>query len=177
METTGTIILPSLSTCALWEHELTGQFSDGMWENSGPRDHWMFWCRLEVKLEPSGAPRVETDYAYKCTKTGYNIASLYECVGRRMVNLGRMGTALASIGGTTFDQNLRYAAEDMPETLEDFTAIRKGEKKVGEFEKRHLDSVSDELAVAYYNTKYEMKHLRADVKTIKTAMKTVNRGW
>ncbi len=175
METTGTITLPTLSACALWTHELVGQFSDGYWENSGPRDHWMFWCCLEVAHSANAAPSVSSQVTYKCNKNGYNIAALYEFVGNRMVSLGRLATAFANMGKTfaEFPDELRYAAEDMPGTMEEFTAIRKGEKYADSFVKEHLDNVSDELALAYYNTKYEMKHLRADVKLIKTAMKTI----
>ena len=45
---TGIIYLPTASAAALFEHELVGQFSDGMWENARPYDHWKFWCNLKV---------------------------------------------------------------------------------------------------------------------------------
>lgn len=178
METksTGQIFLPTLSACALWEHEITGQLSDGMWENAAPHDHWMFWCRLTLQFDPSKLASVVTENRYQCRKTGYNIAALYEHVGARMVNLGRLATAAAKLGMVSLSHDHRYAAEDMPATYEEFTQIRKGEKQVHELTKKHLDQVSEELAHAYYNTKYEMKHLRADVKLIKTAMKSVEKS-
>lgn len=37
---TGKMVLPSASAAAIWEAEITGQLSDGMWENSTPHEHW-----------------------------------------------------------------------------------------------------------------------------------------
>jgi len=29
---------------ALFENEIKGQISDGMWENASPANHWKVWC-------------------------------------------------------------------------------------------------------------------------------------
>ena len=176
---TGTITLPTISACAIWEHELTGQFSDGMWENSGPRDHWEFWCRLDVKLSP-GEVGVETTCAWKCKKTGYNIVALYEYVGGRMVDIGRFAKAAESIGITVEkivgEDFPRYAAERMPATLEQFNeTMASGPRGMSDYAHDALKKVPVELAKAYYTTTYTMKHLKADVASIKAAMKTVHR--
>jgi hypothetical protein len=52
-----TLRLRNLAQKVLWEHELTGQISDGRWENSGPRDHWMPWCNAEVVVDPDNVGR------------------------------------------------------------------------------------------------------------------------
>lgn len=168
---TGTITLPTISACALWEHELTGQFSDGMWENSRPFDHWQFWNRLDVHHQ-SGTCSVDTSVAWKCKKTSYNIAALYPLVGDRMVNLGRMALAAAHFGPTLE----RYAAEIMPATLEQYIAMMLvGPNGMSDYAHDALKRVTPEVAKAYYTTTYTMKHLKADVASIKSAMKSVKR--
>lgn len=176
---TGTITLPTMSACAIWEHELTGQFSDGMWENAAPHDHWQFWCHLDVKFSP-GELGVETSCAWKCKKTGYNIAALYEYVGDRMVAIGRMAKAAESIGMTieqvVSDEFSRLAANNMPATLEQFNdMMTSGPRGMSDYAHDALKKVSPELAKAYYTTDYTMKHLKADVASIKSAMKSVKR--
>ena len=182
METTrGTIVLPTLSAAFIFDHELTGQFSDGMWENAAPHDHWKFWCDLEVKYEAGAEPKVVTTRGWECKKTAYNLASLYEIIGERMVALGRMGRAAQSIGfnfakdkpGST----IRTASEYMPPTFEEWKKIATDtvEDRVQSFRNEVMRDIPEKLAHAFYSTKYEMKDLRADIKTIKTAMKTVQR--
>lgn len=169
---TGTILLPTLSAVALFDHELQGQFSDGMWENSGPRDHWKFWCNLEVKKGPE--PKVLTDRPWECRKVGYNIASLYEIVGDRMVRLGQMGRAAEKIGMEALSYDQAHAAEYLPATLEEFHKLRDGvTKHQYDFAQKYIEAVTPELAEAFYATAYTMKDLRSDVKAIKAAMKTV----
>lgn len=36
----------------LLDKELSGQISDGYWENACPRDHWIQWCNAEVVVRP-----------------------------------------------------------------------------------------------------------------------------
>jgi len=170
---TDAIILPTLSACALWEHELTGQFSDGMWENSRPYDHWQFWNGLDVLHDPTVDPKVVTTCAWKCKKTSYNIAALYPIVGERMVAIGRMAKAMYSVDDVMNDFP-RYAAELMPETLEKFEALVSGPRSMSDYAHDALKKVPVELAKAYYTAEYTMKHLKADVALIKAAMKTVS---
>ena len=116
--TTCSITLPTASAAALFEHELKGQFSDGMWENARPRDHWRFWNVLVVKVAP-GRCLVETNQAYACTKTSYDIAALYDIIGDRMLKIGRLARA-CELTKTRFPG--RPTAEAMPETLEGYEA-------------------------------------------------------
>ena len=47
------IHVANLAQKVLMDHELSGQISDGNWENATPRDHWVSWCKAEVLVEPA----------------------------------------------------------------------------------------------------------------------------
>lgn len=182
-EATDTIIFPTLSAATLFEHEITGQLSDGAWENAAPYDHWKFWCRLNVEFRKGETARVETDSPYLCLKTGYNIATLYEYIVDRMLAKGRIARAAEAIGMTKLTRELADASEYMPETMADWCALissRGGHQVstpqgVSSYTFGKVAAVPYELAESYFKTSYQMKDLRADVKLIKQAMKTVKR--
>jgi hypothetical protein len=159
---TGTMTLPSRTAVAVWNNELCGQISDGMWENSGPRDHWKFWCDLDVVFGDT-AGIVKT--SGMCRKTSYNFAGLYDIVGDRMLAYGRMAKAGAELVSQF------SAASYMPETLEEFRECKLSGKWQYDFVATYMTYVTDELAVAFYASEYTMKDLRADIKLIKTTMK------
>lgn len=173
MQPTGTIFLPTATAAALFQHELKGQFSDGLWENARPHDHWKFWNGLEVKVAP-GRTQVETRWPCECTKDRYNIAALYEYVGDRMLLIGRMAKA-CEMTGAAFPG--RSTVEAMPETLQEFSdyvTARVEGRVTGKhaYEEKHLDKVTMETAVAFYACNYTMREMKRDVKYIKDAMKT-----
>jgi hypothetical protein len=75
----------------LWDKELTGQLSDGMWENSWKGIHfndYSYWGSLKTEL--GNTTKVVTDRPrwYKCF-VGYNSEFLLECVGDRMLEIVR----------------------------------------------------------------------------------------
>jgi len=75
----------------LWDKELTGQLSDGMWENSWRGRHsedWSYWGSL--KTEVGNITKVITDrpWHFRCF-TGYNSKILLDCVGDRMLKIVR----------------------------------------------------------------------------------------
>jgi len=164
----GVIYLPSYSAIALWDWEITGQLSDGAWENSKPDDHYKFWCNLLPRL---GIPEVKS--RGRCKKDGYNLTGLIEYVGDRMVQYGRFGKAageeILKMGG-----EVRSTVEDFPKegpfNLEEW----KQKQIIGKdwrakdyywvgLEQKHID--------AFYNTKYDEKDMRKDLSYIKEAMK------
>jgi len=160
------IQLPTVSQRALWQHEICGQLSDGMWENSKPYDHWKFWCDLEVV---SGPPLVVSNA--RCRKTGYNLTSLLEYVGDRMVKLGRLAICTDDIA------NIRYAAEYMPDTFTQWLECKTTGKWPYDFVAGSMEHITEDVARKYYATVYTEKHLRADLKVIKQAMKTAKTGY
>jgi hypothetical protein len=164
-EPSGTITLPTNSAAAIWSKELTGQFSDGMWENAGPRDHWKFWCGLTVDV--GDVAKVETTRPWECKKTRYGIASLYPIVGDRMVNVGRMGTV-------TLNHDALYAAEYMPATFAEWAAKKASGKWPYDHVARYMEAVYPEIANAYYKSSYNVKDMKRDVAAIKAAMRTMD---
>lgn len=167
----GKIFFNTPTQVAIYRDELQGQFSDGMWENSNPREHWVFWCRLTPTLDPVGVPRVETGSGYLCLKERYGLTKLMsndDCL-HHMLNIGRMARALASL--KTEPAPDRWTAEYMPETLDDWRALKASGKWEHGFIREYMDTVSDALAVAYYSSSYTSKELRSDLKVIAEAMK------
>lgn len=163
----GKMMLPSATAVALWHCELSGQLSDGMWEGSGPREHWKFWCHLEVTV---GAVYTETNNTVYCRKNAYSFASLYEIVGDRMLANARMAKA----GADPMDRELVEAGEHMPATIEEFRYMKAGQKWPHDYVGRRMERVTDELAVSFYATTYTMKDMKADIKLIKSTMKLFN---
>ena len=86
-----TIYFQNILQAALYENELTGQISDGYWENSTPRDHYHRPCAAAIVID-SKNPRVESDYLFK---RRYNFANkeLVDCVGERMKNIVMLAKA------------------------------------------------------------------------------------
>jgi len=52
-ERRGVIAFRNADQRVLWDCELTGQISDGQWENSLPQDHWEAWCAAATIVDPS----------------------------------------------------------------------------------------------------------------------------
>ena len=166
MEKLGTISFKTPSQLALWKHEITGQLSDGAWENATPYNHWEFWCRLEAQI---GVGKVETYCSYECRKTGYNLTGLIECVGKRMIAAGRMAKALQHADFKW------WSLDDMPETFEEFEKHVNNGVCNSNYEFRKLSNFSLHEGARFYATTYTEKDLRADLKEIKRVMKTVRR--
>lgn len=168
MESYGTITFPNSSCVALWNNEITGQLSDGAWENTAPHDHWLFWCHLEARVANLGdACEVKTSHPWKCKKVGYNLAGLYEYVGERMVATGKMGRL-------TTEEAALHAAEYMAcMSFDTWKAAKDSGKFKNEFVGKYMESVSEELARGFFAVTYGMKELRKDIAMIKMVMKTM----
>jgi hypothetical protein len=75
----------------LWKEELTGQLSDGMWENSWKGYHfedYNYWGSLPTELNTM--TKVVTNHIgrYRCF-IGFNSKFLLDCVGDRMLEIVR----------------------------------------------------------------------------------------
>jgi hypothetical protein len=67
----------------LWDEEMSGQVSDGQWENSYPYDHWERPCKAASMVVGSeGNPMAGLNF-YPKRSYGFNKASLLEIVGQR----------------------------------------------------------------------------------------------
>jgi hypothetical protein len=72
---------------ALFEMELSGQISDGMWENASPSNHWESIRNAEVLVDEMN-PRIENTRLRR--RYGFSSPELIECVGNRMIKYARM---------------------------------------------------------------------------------------
>jgi hypothetical protein len=104
----------------LWQEELCGQLSDGMWENSRPHDHYKRPCAAVVTCNP-WQPAGRNFYHEK----HYNFASkmLVDCVGERMIQLVSTGL------------KMDYTLKDLRKDLRDMSDIYK----------KHVDLISLDL--------------------------------
>lgn len=162
----GQITLPSASMRGLWKTSIRGQISDGKWENSRPEDHWKFWSDLNVA---QGAPGVIADQYPQ--KSNYALGSVIQYIGDEMVNIGKMATATGSD-----DEKLMRAAGYMPDTFEEFMSAKESGQWRYQFLSDYMTSVTPEIAEKFYNTKYDMKDLKSDLRTISKAMKSATVG-
>ena len=164
----GRIEFTTATAVALWEYELKGQFSDGMWENSRPYEHWKFWCALDAVVGPVDKV-TKYPYPWYCRKYSYGLNSLLPIIGDRMLKIGQ----LASVGGEGY--HVFAAAEYMPATLAEFANCKESGKWAYNFVAEHMKHISVDLAVKFYASTYTVKDLKADLKRIKAAIKTVQR--
>ncbi len=84
----GTITFANKAQVWLWEGEINGQISDGMWENSSPMNHYKAFWDADVRV---GNPGLDGVYP----KRTYDFANqeLLSVVGDRMLFLGKAATA------------------------------------------------------------------------------------
>jgi len=106
----------------LFEQELVGQISDGMWENV-PGDHWQCWSDATVVVAatlPSGeqAPVGRNFYAQK-SNYRFNSTDLLSCVGDRM-----LASVQAELGSW-------YTLADMRADLRDLSKCAKSTLPAG----------------------------------------------
>lgn len=91
----GILRVRNVAQKVLWEEELSGQISDGHWENSGPNDHWQPWCNATIVVDPDHVGR-----NFWARRESYNFTAkdLLDVVGERMVEAVRLAT-----GDATYD--------------------------------------------------------------------------
>lgn len=188
------IKLKSPSAVALWNCEVSGQLSDGNWENSRPHDHWEFWCDADVTfdrdLDVGLNFKVELPQGcYGPTRNAYNIVSLMnlryddrdsqsEYVLRdRMLAYARMGVAIDALSGVLNNEDfikVCRAAEYMPKTKEEYEAKmntpRESTHWSSEWRDMHIGLVEAYFAAC---KSYGPKEMRKDLTLIHDMMKSV----
>lgn len=152
------MFLRTPSQVAVWEHEIKGQLSDGMWENLGG-PHWEFWCDTKAVVGKPGF----IHKTGRCIKTGYALTGeeLLSCVGDRMVSYAKMATL-------TSNYDYIEAAEYVDEykTYNEFL-----NRQPLDYKEAKLSKVPNVLARKFFDVKYDMNDLKKDLREIKKAMK------
>ncbi len=98
--TKGILFVRNRAQKVLFQKELQGQISDGMWENAKPHNHWKDWGTDDVQIGTDKFGR--TFYA---NKDNYNISSkeLLDCVGDRMLFAVIFDKYVTQFRGVTID--------------------------------------------------------------------------
>jgi hypothetical protein len=112
-----TLTVNNLSQANLYNAEISGQLSDGAWENARPADHWQVWSGINVKI---GSPIGYSGIYPRRTK--YALANqLLPYVGARMLVYGAAGLAKLDLNQNT-SADLNYALENFFEVFNTTTA-------------------------------------------------------
>jgi hypothetical protein len=107
----GTLRLRNIEQKVLWDYELTGQISDGRWENSRPHDHWEPWCNATAVVDPDNVGR---DFYAKRDGYCFTERELLSIIGDRMLKAVQVQT-----------DNPAYSEKDMLRDLRDIRKIIK----------------------------------------------------
>jgi hypothetical protein len=111
----GKIVFSSLSQKNLWDEEITGQLSDGYWENSRPSDHWEAWANATSSVGS------KTGIDFVSRRSNYNLTNreLLDIVGGRMLIYGAAGVAGFDITKNPWISSLEYLVTnaDSPEEM------------------------------------------------------------
>lgn len=77
----GTIAFRTFEQLVLWKNEITGQLSDGHWENARPYNHWVSWCNATAIVDTSNVGR---DFWAQKDSYGLTSSDLLSVIGDRM---------------------------------------------------------------------------------------------
>lgn len=162
-----TIFFENKDQQILWQHELVGQISDGMWENSMPYDHWEYWsdCDTDIALNHI-VPGVYHSY-FRPRKTGYRFTALIEHIGDRMIGYVRMSRL-------TTNRDLICAGEYLLESNLKTLAEVKHFIKHNDYTKPYLKSLTQDLIDKFWSINYMVKDLRKDLVKINKIIKNIN---
>ena len=76
----------------LWDEELTGQISDGMWEDT-PNSAWPFWCNIETRVgdknELVNNSSCSKVYLLQDVKRNFGFTRLIKYIGDEMIEIGK----------------------------------------------------------------------------------------
>lgn len=121
-----TINFRNQAQVTLWQEELCGQLSDGVWENSRPREHYKRPCAAMVTCDIFKPLGKNFDHS-----RAYNFASkmLVDCVGERMCE--HVSKALKKpYSLKELRKDLRDMSKIFKTSIHEFPTIRMKEKAI-----------------------------------------------
>lgn len=163
-----TLVVSNNEQKVLWDTELAGQISDGVWENATPQGHYQDWFCEVVVGEKIGRN-------FYALKSNYNFTrpDLLKVVGNRMLTKVRVSL----LTGITDTRILDDVPDDLADYCRDIEIADQGRDHTSNYfaEKilRLWEAGIDE-GVMYLaeNHSYGMKELKKDLSEIKKACKT-----
>ena len=199
-----TITFRTAAQASMFKHELKGQFSDGMWENTRPDDHWKFWCNLVVQVQSPHSAPIGVQSMEWCVKKNYGInrKELLECVGDRMMSQAIMARwynlvpvrTVAEIlegcftwNGTSIvftEMDILGTINKKIHTYEGYAKSNQGTATETWWNERveQLNAVRELIRTHYQGLlncieNYTYKNMLSDLKEIKSVMKTARGGY
>jgi hypothetical protein len=139
----------------LWEGEISGQISDGAWENSAPHDHWKAFWDAEIGVGAPGMTGVHPRRTYDFART-----DLLSVVGDRMLFVAKAAVAYPNIPN---DEETIRAFSSVGDNLGNLTQHDYMRKYVKEIE----DATGEDIKTVIKKVKgvpYTMGNLRRDLK-------------
>lgn len=175
-----TLYVNNMSQACIFEMEISGQISDGKWENSRPYDHWKWVGYTELALSPKNY------YTGWSHRKKYGIDNLYNEFMRlvspndfpwpnRMIYYGRFGTILDPKYLNNLE-SLRSFIEEIGFN-EDINTLEDLKKKMPEYLNKYWkdeynEIFSTENIQKFRNSTYGVKELKKDLKAIHKSVNT-----
>lgn len=173
-----TLFVESLSGALLFEYELSGQISDGKWENSRPANHWKWITDVDFEITHDTdnlgyvgpKHRIKYDcswlmnYFNKAEKGNQDYQWAY-----RFLNYGKAGLVFGE-NDLNKIRNYAYRAmiEHMP--LEKVTKTQFEESFKYDYMKKYWEQVKGDFTPAFfkkwYSTSYTKKDLGWDIQLL-----------
>ena len=170
------ITFRTAAQAAIFQHEIKGQISDGMWENS-PGTDWGTWCDTDVLV---GSNTGRSGYV---SKKGFALERLakHDVVAGRMIDYAKLSMAFPKLDlddlyvldnfRTDIHTIMKYAekSEYYQDVLKSF---RKMEKLINPMNPAPCSAEGlRSVAAAVEAIEYSEKDLKDDLKEIKASMK------
>lgn len=159
-----TLRVRNIEQAALFQLEIVGQLSDGMWENSTPREHWRPWCKCNVVVNDKNVGR---DFWAPRDRYALASKSLLDVVGKRMLTYVK----LARKYGIKLAGQIETVLCDLDGS---FIGVKSNQS---EWYRKELETVMasvdiiDAMHVIEADT-YTMRDLRRDLNELRVAMQT-----
>lgn len=169
-KTDGTIYFRNFTQKMLWDFEISGQISDGYWENSSGASY-IFWTSLETSVD-SLNPRVEANIVPQ--RINYNLSNkeLLDIVGDRMLAIGKMSKITKDtkiINASEYLESFVFDKTDKQGKIDKFNLIKNDSS---DYRFGYLKLITEELFEQWLDVNYTMSNLRSDLNDMKDIMKT-----
>lgn len=179
------IYFPNMASYLIYEFELSGQISDGKWENSRPYDHWKWVCHTEPKIDKN-----KIGYEGPIHRMKYSTKWLHDYVKKamagnsgdyqwtiRVFKYAKFGSVLANNQLKNIKDNVRIIIESLPDEPVDSTAFdamfnTEGSKWKKKYWEQVKDLFTDDILNKYYNSNYDWAQFEEDLEAATKAINT-----
>lgn len=146
----------------LFERELKGQISDGHWENSTPRNHWVIPCQAQAFVAKDDT---EIGRNFQSRKYNFTNKLLVEVVGSRMISLVKQSIAFPNIPPEDLINEISNLKNWISYT--DDYWINKKNKLIQTFGATDFNNLIELLETTLAKINYSEKDLLADLREMK----------